>query len=231
MTADTTASPSGAEPRAFVLLKSRRRLDLLNPNPHAWTDDDLAAGLSRLTPSGAAIHAAIRCAHLRQPSLAGNSAPGLSKNGSASIDWMMSAQRPRRSFSPYFTMLESSRSPDRRPVAGAPLRSIPLSRPPSYRTVDPPAQVTEVMAEIAGNWPASRWEEFMQWNWQPADEEADRQSRVSPGLQNRLSNRASRGGSRGGRPDGGCHEIVSRFLGIGIGKLVHGNRRAAKFAT
>ena len=36
MTADTTASPSGAEPRAFVLLKSRRRLDLLNPNPHAW---------------------------------------------------------------------------------------------------------------------------------------------------------------------------------------------------
>src|SRR4029077_17239270 len=47
MTADTTASPSGADPRAFVLLKSRRRLDLLNPDPHAWTDDDLAAGLSR----------------------------------------------------------------------------------------------------------------------------------------------------------------------------------------
>ena len=47
MTADTMASPSGAEPRAFVLLKSRRRLDLLNPDPHAWTDDDLAAGLSR----------------------------------------------------------------------------------------------------------------------------------------------------------------------------------------
>jgi hypothetical protein len=32
MTADTTASPSGAG--AFVLLKSRRRLDLLNPDPH-----------------------------------------------------------------------------------------------------------------------------------------------------------------------------------------------------
>ena len=45
MTADTRASASGAEPRAFVLLKSRRRLDLLNPDPHAWTDDDLAAGL------------------------------------------------------------------------------------------------------------------------------------------------------------------------------------------
>ena len=44
MTADTTASPSGAEPRAFVLLKSRRRLDLFNPNPHAWTDDDLVLG-------------------------------------------------------------------------------------------------------------------------------------------------------------------------------------------
>ena len=47
MTVDITASPSGAEPRAFVLLKSRHRLDLLNPDPHAWTDDDLAAGLSR----------------------------------------------------------------------------------------------------------------------------------------------------------------------------------------
>ena len=47
MTADTTASASHAKPRAFVLLKSRRRLDLLNPNPHAWTDDDLGAGLSR----------------------------------------------------------------------------------------------------------------------------------------------------------------------------------------
>jgi hypothetical protein len=31
MTADTTAPPTGAEPRAFVLLKSRRRLDLLRP--------------------------------------------------------------------------------------------------------------------------------------------------------------------------------------------------------
>ena len=54
MTADTTASPSGAEARAFVLLKSRRRLDLLNPDPHAWTDDDLAAGLSRTMRWGGA---------------------------------------------------------------------------------------------------------------------------------------------------------------------------------
>jgi hypothetical protein len=54
MTAYTTASPSGAEPRAFVLLKSRRRLDLLDPDPHAWTDDDLAAGLSRTIRWGGA---------------------------------------------------------------------------------------------------------------------------------------------------------------------------------
>jgi hypothetical protein len=54
MTAVITASPSGAEPRAFVLLKSRRRLDLLNPDPHAWTDDDIAAGLSRTMRWGGA---------------------------------------------------------------------------------------------------------------------------------------------------------------------------------
>ncbi len=33
--------------RAWVLLPSGRRLDLLNPDPSAWTDDDLATGLSR----------------------------------------------------------------------------------------------------------------------------------------------------------------------------------------
>jgi hypothetical protein len=33
--------------RAVVLLTSGRRLDLLNPDPQAWTDDDLAAGLDR----------------------------------------------------------------------------------------------------------------------------------------------------------------------------------------
>jgi hypothetical protein len=33
MTPDTKASPSGPEPRAFVLLKSRRRLGFLNPDP------------------------------------------------------------------------------------------------------------------------------------------------------------------------------------------------------
>ena len=33
--------------RAFILLRSGRKLDLLNPEPMAWTDDDLATGLSR----------------------------------------------------------------------------------------------------------------------------------------------------------------------------------------
>ncbi len=35
------------EDRAWVLLKSDRRLDLLNPHLHAWTDDDIATGLAR----------------------------------------------------------------------------------------------------------------------------------------------------------------------------------------
>jgi hypothetical protein len=33
--------------RAWVLLPSGRRLDLLNPNAQAWTDHDLSVGLSR----------------------------------------------------------------------------------------------------------------------------------------------------------------------------------------
>ena len=33
--------------RAWILLPSGRRLDLLSPDPRAWTDDDLATGLSR----------------------------------------------------------------------------------------------------------------------------------------------------------------------------------------
>ena len=43
-TLDATAASLGADARAFVLLKSRRRLDLLNPDPQAWTDGDLARG-------------------------------------------------------------------------------------------------------------------------------------------------------------------------------------------
>ena len=33
--------------RAFILLRSGRKLDLLNPDPQAWTNEDLAIGLSR----------------------------------------------------------------------------------------------------------------------------------------------------------------------------------------
>jgi uncharacterized protein len=40
--------------RAFVLLKSGGRLDLLDPDPQAWTDDDLAVGLSRTMRWGGA---------------------------------------------------------------------------------------------------------------------------------------------------------------------------------
>ena len=35
------------KPRAWILLKSGHRLDLLDPQPDAWTDEDLAIGLSR----------------------------------------------------------------------------------------------------------------------------------------------------------------------------------------
>ena len=35
------------KPRAWILLKSGRRLDLLDPRPDAWTDEDLAIGISR----------------------------------------------------------------------------------------------------------------------------------------------------------------------------------------
>ena len=51
---DATTAPLGADARAFVLLKSGRRLDLLNPDPQAWTDGDLAAGLSRTMRWGGA---------------------------------------------------------------------------------------------------------------------------------------------------------------------------------
>ena len=37
--------------RAWILLPSGKQLDLLNPDPWAWTDDDLAIGLS-LLPMG-----------------------------------------------------------------------------------------------------------------------------------------------------------------------------------
>ena len=53
-TVDTTTASLGADARAFVLLKSGRRLDLLDPGPEVWTDGDPAAGLSRTMRWGGA---------------------------------------------------------------------------------------------------------------------------------------------------------------------------------
>ena len=41
------ASRHALSPRAWVLLKSGKRLDLLHPHPMAWDDADLATGLAR----------------------------------------------------------------------------------------------------------------------------------------------------------------------------------------
>lgn len=32
---------------------------------------------------------------------------------------------------------------------------------------EPQAYVADVIAKIAGDWPASRWDELMPWNWRP----------------------------------------------------------------
>jgi len=31
--------------------------------------------------------------------------------------------------------------------------------------IEPQAYITDVIARIAGGWPASRWDELMPWNW------------------------------------------------------------------
>ena len=33
--------------------------------------------------------------------------------------------------------------------------------------VDPQAYIADVIARVAGDWPASRWDELMPWNWSP----------------------------------------------------------------
>jgi len=32
--------------------------------------------------------------------------------------------------------------------------------------VEPQAYITDVIAKIAADWPATRWDELMPWNWQ-----------------------------------------------------------------
>jgi len=36
--------------------------------------------------------------------------------------------------------------------------------------VEPQGYIADVIEKIATGWPASRWDELMPWNWQPADQ-------------------------------------------------------------
>lgn len=38
-------------------------------------------------------------------------------------------------------------------------------------SVEPQAYIADVIAKIAGDWPASRWDEVMPWNWRRANEQ------------------------------------------------------------
>jgi transposase len=33
--------------------------------------------------------------------------------------------------------------------------------------INPQAYIADVIAKIAADWPASRWDELMPWNWKP----------------------------------------------------------------
>lgn len=37
--------------------------------------------------------------------------------------------------------------------------------------VEPQAYIADVIKKIASDWPASRWDELMPWNWQPPQPE------------------------------------------------------------
>jgi hypothetical protein len=36
--------------------------------------------------------------------------------------------------------------------------------------LEPQAYIADVIARIAADWPASRWNELMPWNWKPTAE-------------------------------------------------------------
>ena len=38
--------------------------------------------------------------------------------------------------------------------------------------VEPQAYIADVIAKIAADWPASRWDELMPWNWKASEERA-----------------------------------------------------------
>jgi len=33
--------------------------------------------------------------------------------------------------------------------------------------IEPQAYIADVIAKVAGDWPAARWDELMPWNWRP----------------------------------------------------------------
>jgi hypothetical protein len=55
-------------------------------------------------------------------------------------------------------------SPAPAQAASVPRRSTPSSRPASQRR-RPQAYIADVIARVADDWPASRWNELMPWNW------------------------------------------------------------------
>ncbi|WP_294308623.1 IS66 family transposase [uncultured Sphingomonas sp.] len=42
--------------------------------------------------------------------------------------------------------------------------------------VDPQAYIADVIAKVAGDWPASRWDELMPWNWMPQVDQSTAQA-------------------------------------------------------
>ena len=44
-------------------------------------------------------------------------------------------------------------------------QSSPSSRPARPTNVDPQAYIADVIAKIADDWPATRWDDLMPWNW------------------------------------------------------------------
>jgi len=57
-------SGEGGKPRAWTRLPSGGRLDLINPDPQAWTDTDLAIRLSRTYRWGGNRHGRTPCRSL-----------------------------------------------------------------------------------------------------------------------------------------------------------------------
>ena len=42
--------------------------------------------------------------------------------------------------------------------------------------VDPQAYIADVIARVAGDWPATRWDELMPWNWVPQTDQPTAQA-------------------------------------------------------